>query len=108
MTAVAFAANEGPTTRAKALLAVATLLSVSGDVPLSVWTLGLGTQCILWVGSGVDIVHLAYVVGLVLYFFFLRSEYHRNMEDCIWKTVKRFQRNFSGPGTGGGFDFKKF
>jgi hypothetical protein len=54
---------------------------------------------VFWVASGVDLVHLLYVIGLVLYFFFLRSEYHRNMEECIWRTVKTFQR---------GFDFRKF
>ncbi len=81
----AYVAAEGPSGRAKALLGFATLFSVAGDVPLSLWSLAFGQDCVFWVASGVDLVHLLYVVGLVLYFFFLRSEYHRNMEECIWK-----------------------
>ena len=90
----AYVAAEGPPGRAKALLGFATLFSVAGDVPLSLWSLAFGQSCVFWVASGVDLVHLLYVVGLVLYFFFLRSEYHRNMEECIWRTVKKFQQNW--------------
>lgn len=90
---------DGPSRGARVLLAFATLFSVSGDVPFSLWALAFGTDCIIWVGSAVDIIHLLYVIGLVLYFAFLRAEYLRNMEECIWHTVQRFQRSF---------DFRKF
>jgi hypothetical protein len=79
----------------KILLAFATVLSISGDVPLSVWALAFGdSDCVFYIASGTDLIHLLYVVGLVLYFLFLRSEYLRNMEQCVWSAVKKFQRNF--------------
>jgi hypothetical protein len=72
----------------------ATLLSICGDVPLAVWPLAFGSGCVIYVASGTDLIHVFYVAGLVLYFFFLRSEYLRNMEQCVWSAVKKFQRNF--------------
>jgi hypothetical protein len=89
----------GPSTKAKVLLGLATLFSVSGDVPLSLWKDAFGDSCVFWIGSGVDLVHLLYVIGLILYFAFLRSEYLRNMEEAIWGTVTKFQQSF---------DFRKF
>jgi len=93
-------APEGPSRKAKALLGLGTLFSVSGYVPLSLWTRATGTECVFWVASVVDLLHIFYVTGLILYFAFLRSEYLRNMEECIWGAVQSFQRN--------AFDFKKF
>ncbi len=84
------------------------MLSVSGDVPLSVWALAFGTNCVFYIASGVDLVHLLYVAGLVLYFFFLRSEYLRNMEQCVWSAVKKFQRNFDFRSANNASPFMKF
>ena len=101
--------SEGPTKKAKVLLALATIVSISGDVPLSLWAAAFGTDCIFWIGNGVDLLHIFYVTGLILYFAFLRSEYLRNMEECIWHTVERFQRSFNFQGQGDGdFNFRKF
>ena len=88
---------EGPSKRAKWLLGLATVLtSVSGDVPLSLWALATGPKnCVFWLASWVDLFHVLYVTGLILYFGFVRSEFLRNMEECIWGAVQDFQKSFT-------------
>lgn len=49
--------------------------------------------------AAVDIVYTVYIVSLLFLFLFVRSEYHRNMEECIWSAVSQIQDTF---------DFRKF
>lgn len=109
------AVNDGPSRKAKVVLLLATVFCVSGDAPLSLWALAFGQSCVFWIGSAVDLLHLVYVIGLVLYFLFVRYEvqegegrewcgtqrrsslvqYLRLMEEAIWSNVSRFGGDIS-------------
>lgn len=91
-------APDGPTNRSKIYLLVATALHISGDLPLSFWAYILPSYCI-FVFSWVDIIHVLYFISLLFFFFFIRSEYLRNQEECIWNTVSQIQDTL---------DFKSF
>lgn len=85
----------GPSRKAKTMLLLAAVFCVFGDVPLSFWSLLLGQGCIFWIASWVDFLHILYVIGLVLYFSFVRQEYLRLMEEAIWTNVSKFQATFN-------------
>lgn len=91
--------KDGPTKISKLLLCIGVVLNVVNDLPLSVWAQFLPPKCFFGIFSAVDILHSAYLVSLVFFFLFIRSEYHRNMEECIWTTVSQIQDTF---------DFRKF
>lgn len=42
-------------------------------------------------------MHAIYGLSLVFFFLFLRSEYLRNVEQCIWNTVTSMQVRVSLP-----------
>jgi len=85
------AGTDGPTRKSKTLLIVATLLSLFNSLPLNVWALILPDNCYFWLGSLVDLIHLLYFGSLLFFFLFIRNEYLRNMEECIWTTVSQVQ-----------------
>jgi hypothetical protein len=85
----------GPSRKAKTMLLLAAVFSVFGDVPLSFWSFILGQGCVFWIASWVDFLHILYVIGLVLYFSFVRQEYLRLMEEAIWTNVSKFQATFN-------------
>ncbi len=81
-----FADNEGPSRKARLLVLLAAICCVCGDAPLSLWALALGPGCVFWLASWVDLLHIVYIIGLILYFCFVRLEYLRLMEEgerCI-------------------------
>jgi len=99
---------DGPTTRSRVLLIIAAILYFVNDLPASVWSKfyeygtcamlrtlimlianswQLAPGCVFVVGSIVDLVHLLYLVSQIFFFLFLRSEYLRNAEECVWETV---------------------
>jgi len=92
---------EGPSKHSKFYLIIAGILNTAGYVPLEVWSaiFGIGRDCVFVVASWVDLIHLVYFTSLIFFFLFLRSEYLRNMEECIWETVTHIQ---------GTFDFRRF
>jgi len=90
---------DGPTRRSKIYLATAVILNSAGDLPLTIWNAAFPVGCVFVVASWVDMVHLFYIVSLLFFFLFLRSEYLRNMEECIWTTVSQIQDTF---------DFRRF
>jgi len=92
-------ATEGPTKKSKIYLIGAAIVNVAGDIPLNIWSSILPDVCIFGIASAVDLVHLCYLCSLILFFLFLRSEYLRNMEECIWTTVSQIQDTF---------DFRRF
>lgn len=47
--------------------------------------------CVVHALSYIDILSIVNFFALVLFFLFLRSEYLRNMEECIWTTVSQIQ-----------------
>eukprot|EP01111_Echinosteliopsis_oligospora_P009965 TRINITY_DN3016_c0_g1_i1.p1 TRINITY_DN3016_c0_g1~~TRINITY_DN3016_c0_g1_i1.p1 ORF type:complete len:287 (+),score=27.19 TRINITY_DN3016_c0_g1_i1:235-1095(+) len=93
--------NEGPSRQSKAILMIAAILHLANGIPLFAWAQLLGSQACLHqtLISWVDIVSIFNVVSLILFFWFLRAEYLRNMEECIWTTVSQIQDTF---------DFRRF
>jgi len=90
---------DGPTRQSKGYLATAALLNITADLPLTIWNSAFPDGCVFVIASWVDLVHLSYIVSLLFFFLFLRSEYLRNMEECIWTTVSQIQDTF---------DFRRF
>lgn len=86
---------EGPSKKSKIILFCATILDLLTDLPLSTWSYIFGlagwTDCYLTIASLVDIVNGGYILAMVLYFIFMRLEYQRNMEECIWSHVSQIQ-----------------
>lgn len=97
------ASTEGPSKKSKLILLTATLINFFCNLPLTTWsyilTFPAWNSCLLVVGSLVDVIHICYGTSLVLFFLFLRYEYNRNMEECIWSHVSQIQDTF---------DFKPF
>eukprot|EP01112_Ceratiomyxa_fruticulosa_P000759 TRINITY_DN1068_c0_g1_i2.p1 TRINITY_DN1068_c0_g1~~TRINITY_DN1068_c0_g1_i2.p1 ORF type:complete len:316 (-),score=34.49 TRINITY_DN1068_c0_g1_i2:94-1041(-) len=91
--------NDGPTKKSKALLFIGALLNISNDLPIATWSSVLRYDCIFKFASGVDLMLVINLVSLLFFFLFLRSEYIRNREECIWTTVSQIQDTF---------DFRKF
>ena len=56
-------------------------------------------KCIFNGFSLMDLMEFLYGLSLLCFFLFLRGEYLRNMEECIWKTVNQIQDTF---------DFRRF
>jgi hypothetical protein len=89
------ASTEGPSKRSKSILFCATVLNLLTDLPLATWSfifsLAGWNECYLTIASLVDIVNGGYIVSMILYFVFMRMEYQRNMEECIWSHVSQIQ-----------------
>jgi uncharacterized membrane protein YgcG len=97
---MARASADGPTRRSKALLAVGSLTYVPMMLVPLLWPLlPSAHDCAFYVGSWLDFVNLLDLVTMVLFFFFCRAEFMRNMEECIWTTVSSIQDSF---------DFRRF
>lgn len=86
--------GDGPTQRSKIYLAIATFINVTCDLPLTIWNSVFPDGCVFVIASWIDLVHILYIVSLLFFFLFLRSEYLRNMEECIWTTVSQIQDTF--------------
>lgn len=92
--------NEGPTRQSKVYLFFAAVFHVSSDLPIFFWNQILPTGCIIFNAmSYIDLLTIANYIALIFFFLFLRSEYLRNMEECIWTTVSQIQDTF---------DFRRF
>ena len=77
--------SDGPTAASKRLLFFGTLLNTVMILPPSIWAYYIGGDCVLVIGSVVDLMQWVYVGSMVLYFVFLRAEYMRNMEVRVGK-----------------------
>jgi len=92
--------NEGPTRQSKVYLFLGAVLHLSSDLPIFFWDQILPGQCIILNSiSYIDILTIVNFLALIFFFLFLRSEYLRNMEECIWTTVSQIQDTF---------DFRRF
>jgi len=89
----------GPSRRSKIYLFIATILNVAGDLPLPIWSKILPGGCVFYIGNWADFINSIYFFSLVFFFLFVRSEYLRNLEECIWNTVSQIQDTF---------DFRRF
>lgn len=74
------------------------LLTLFMTFPSSIWAeliLPLsapgGSPCIIFFASWLDILYSGAIVGVLCFFFFLRSEYLRNHEESVWRTISRIQ-----------------
>ena len=119
-TVFARASADGPTRRSKALFGVACVAYLpSMVVPLlypliprwvfcallprvadraltrAVASSSTHDHCTFYAGSVLDLVNTLYTLALILFFFFCRAEFLRNMEECIWTTVSQIQDSFS-------------
>jgi len=94
-----FRGSDGPTKQSRWFLFIASILNITGDLPLNVWAYILPGNCVFVVASWVDFFHLFYLISLILIFLFVKNEYQRNMEETIWSTVSQIQDTF---------DFRKF
>mmetsp|Transcript_19343 Transcript_19343/g.74282 ORF Transcript_19343/g.74282 Transcript_19343/m.74282 type:complete len:325 (+) Transcript_19343:144-1118(+) len=83
-----------PSLRSKVFLTIAALCALVDELPITGWGRLLPDDCVFYIASWNDLVHLVYGLSLVFFFLFLRSEYLRNVEQCIWKTVSRMQDRF--------------
>jgi len=89
-----YRANDGPTRQSKIFLFMASILNVTGDIPLNIWAFVLPSNCTFVIASWLDFIHILYLISLFMMFIFVRNEYHRNMEETIWSTVSQIQDTF--------------
>lgn len=94
---------EGTTLPSKIALVLGTLTTLALFVPPSLiteWMVAANVKaCPLNFASWVDLLQWIYISSLGFYFYFLKSEYSRNVEECIWTTVSEIQDSF---------DFRRF
>eukprot|EP01126_Amoeba_proteus_P034785 TRINITY_DN3480_c0_g2_i10.p1 TRINITY_DN3480_c0_g2~~TRINITY_DN3480_c0_g2_i10.p1 ORF type:complete len:117 (-),score=5.99 TRINITY_DN3480_c0_g2_i10:195-545(-) len=86
----------------KTLLSIGIVINLFADVPLFYWSdvLRLSAQFCIWHSFGVlDIVLWCHTVAQFFIFFFIRAEFFRNKERCVWYYVKERE---------GVFDFRHF
>lgn len=95
--------NDGPSKLARYLVLLGTVFFCCVFAPTSIltdWFIRTpceGTcpsNCPFYFGSWVDFLQWVKIISLGFYFFFVRSEYKRNMEECIWTTVSQIQDTF--------------
>lgn len=87
-------AGDGPTFNSKVKLSSAMILLSLDVFPDGFWQLVLGTKCIFYFGNWVNIIMILKLVGMFFLFSFIRQEFNRNMEECIWLTVSQIQDSF--------------
>jgi len=85
---------EGPTKKSRVLLFFGAIFNLSNYLPLFVWAQFLPGGCHLYIMSYVDLIQIFDFVSLLFFFLFLRSEYVRNVEECIWTAVSQIQDTF--------------
>jgi hypothetical protein len=108
------ASTRGPSVASRLILAAGSILNALNEMPAEFWVNALrnstllrlclvyhtcdvnGTDelppisaagCVFYIASLFDMVNLLYGLSLVLYFIFLRAEYLRNMESCLWESI---------------------
>lgn len=82
---------DGPSFSTRACIFSAVVISTLIDVPPSMVDLALPSTCVFYYGTIYDIFQLLSLASMTLFFVVVRSEYHRNMEECIWSTVSLIQ-----------------
>lgn len=85
----------GPELRARLYLAAATVLTSVNVLPPTVWQYYLPKGCAFYVGSWVDFLLLLDTVSFIFFFLFLRDEYLRNREVCMYTSVSQIHDTHS-------------
>jgi len=87
-------------TKSKIFLSIFAFFHLTSVLPLGFWTWLIPQKgCLVYIANATDIMIAPIMISYVFLFLFIRSEYVRNMEQCIWETVTQIQDNF---------DFRKF
>ncbi|EGC36483.1 hypothetical protein DICPUDRAFT_151033 [Dictyostelium purpureum] len=86
--------REGPTKKSRAFLILGAIFNLSNYLPLFVWAKYLPGGCPMYIFSYVDLIQIFDFASLLFFFLFLRSEYVRNQEECIWTAVSQIQDTF--------------
>lgn len=84
-------ADDGPSLTTRICLMVGVIVSATVNLPPSVWAKFLPNECVFYIATPYDFIQIFEVVALVMYFIVVRSEFKRNMEECIWTTVSKIQ-----------------
>jgi len=84
---------KGPSSTSKVFLAIAVVLNLCNDFPITLWSLlDKNIDCdIFSLFSWLDLVHFCYFFAILFFFIFLREEFKRNKEDAIWTIIKQQQ-----------------
>eukprot|EP01127_Copromyxa_protea_P018080 TRINITY_DN5613_c0_g1_i1.p1 TRINITY_DN5613_c0_g1~~TRINITY_DN5613_c0_g1_i1.p1 ORF type:complete len:341 (+),score=70.20 TRINITY_DN5613_c0_g1_i1:28-1050(+) len=93
--------NEGPSAASKALLSLGVFVNLVGEIPLTLWSLIIGSHSTCWFNAfgPLDVINVSFVLSHIFLFFFLRAEFIRNKENCVWTIVSK-RTDF--------FDFRDF
>jgi len=91
--------TEGPTKKSKIVFLFAAIFHLVNDLPTFIWTQILPTGCPIFIASWLDMLSLLNFISIILFFFFIRWEFLRNMEEVIWDNVNQIQTTF---------DFRRF
>jgi hypothetical protein len=95
--------SDGPSAWARNFLFLGTFCYIGIFAPPSILTewftqTGCTTDCPevcpFYIGTWVDFLQWLQIIAYGLYMLFIRSEYIRNMEECIWTTVTQIQDTF--------------
>eukprot|EP00053_Salpingoeca_punica_P024630 m.13996 g.13996 ORF g.13996 m.13996 type:complete len:314 (-) comp7015_c0_seq1:745-1686(-) len=89
----------GPSRLAKFYLGSGMALSALNVLPPTVWQHFLPDNCVFYVAGWVDLILLLSFCALLFFFLFLRLEFYRNRDPCIFTAVNRLKdsikfRNF--------------
>lgn len=85
--------EDGPVHRSKMFLGFATVLSViCHALPTCVWQKIFPHDCLWNVLAWTDLLDLVTFVSYILYYLFMRDEYQRTKEACIYSTVSQVQQ----------------
>lgn len=96
---VARGSSDGPSTKSKVVFTLGSLFHLVNDLPTFIWTQILPPGCPIVVASWLDIISMFNFISVILFFFFIRWEFLRNMEEVIWDKVNQIQTTF---------DFRRF
>lgn len=91
--------NEGLTRKSKIVFCFAAIFHLVNDLPAFIWIQILPGGCPITIASYLDIINLLNFISIILFFFFIRWEFLRNMEEVIWDNVNQIQTTF---------DFRRF
>lgn len=91
--------TEGPTKKSKIVFFFAATFHLVNDLPTFIWIQILPHGCPIEIASWLDLLSLFNFASIILFFFFIRWEFLRNMEEVIWDNVNQIQTTF---------DFRRF
>jgi len=98
--------EEGPTLFSRIILMIGIGLYLINEIPITMWAYiihktSTAAPCLIGgFASLVDVIHLLFFISQILLFIFLRAEFLRNKEPCVWTIVSKRHEGY--------FDFREF